>query len=229
MRATARSAPRSSRRRVRSRRDLTAEGQKQAAVLRAQGVREATILEAEGQGEGDWHGLRGDPRRNPDPQLLAYQYSRRCRRSRRAPRTRSGSSPPSSSGRSPDRPQRGQGRELAGNELCFGSCDRRHARLKSCSRRREAQRQRTPRSVRRVTRRCRRDIARPVRGSARPRSGGLHKFDSRTPELAGSARAGLGVVPSDAWVEEGETILLLIPRRCSQRRRACRVVYVTEG
>jgi uncharacterized protein (UPF0548 family) len=41
--------------------------------------------------------------------------------------------------------------------------------------------------------------------------------------------AGLGVVPSDAWVEEGETVLLLIRVGVLNAVAPCRVVYVTEG
>ena len=44
---------------------LTAEGEKQAAILTAEGEREAAILRCRGRGEGDRHGLRGDPRGQP--------------------------------------------------------------------------------------------------------------------------------------------------------------------
>ena len=53
---------------------LTAEGEKQAAVLRAQGQREATILEAEGQAKAIGTVFEAIHEGNPDPQLLAYQY-----------------------------------------------------------------------------------------------------------------------------------------------------------
>jgi uncharacterized protein (UPF0548 family) len=41
--------------------------------------------------------------------------------------------------------------------------------------------------------------------------------------------AGLGVVPADAWVEEGATVLLLIRVGVLNAVAPCRVVYVTEG
>ena len=41
--------------------------------------------------------------------------------------------------------------------------------------------------------------------------------------------AGLEVVPSDAWVEERETVLLLIRVGVLNAVAPCRVVYVTEG
>src|SRR5262249_52285084 len=53
---------------------LTAEGEKQAAVLRAQGQREATILQAEGQAKAIGTVFEAIHEGNPDPQLLAYQY-----------------------------------------------------------------------------------------------------------------------------------------------------------
>jgi regulator of protease activity HflC (stomatin/prohibitin superfamily) len=59
---------------------LTAEGEKQSAILRAEGRREAQILEAEGQS--------ATPTRSCSP----ISTCRCCRRSRRASRTRSGSS-----------------------------------------------------------------------------------------------------------------------------------------
>jgi uncharacterized protein (UPF0548 family) len=40
--------------------------------------------------------------------------------------------------------------------------------------------------------------------------------------------AGLGVVPPDAWVEDGETVLLLIRVGVLNAVAPCRVVYVTE-
>jgi uncharacterized protein (UPF0548 family) len=40
--------------------------------------------------------------------------------------------------------------------------------------------------------------------------------------------AGIDVVPSDAWVEEGETVLLLIRAGVLEAVAPCRVVYVVE-
>ena len=54
---------------------------------------QATILAGRGGGAGDRHGLQGDPRRaTPTRSCSPTSTSRCCRRSRRATRTRSGSS-----------------------------------------------------------------------------------------------------------------------------------------
>ena len=77
---------------------LTAEGEKTAAMLRAEGQKQAVILAVRGPGEGDRHGLQGDPRgRTRTRSCSPTSTSRCCRRSRRATRTRSGSSRASSS------------------------------------------------------------------------------------------------------------------------------------
>ena len=63
---------------------LQAEGIKQAQILTAEGEKQSAILKAEGQSSRRSSPprvrrrrsdrLQGDPRRDPDPQLLAYQY-----------------------------------------------------------------------------------------------------------------------------------------------------------
>ena len=79
---------------------LTAEGEKQSAILRAEGRKEAQVLEAAGQAqaiETVFHAIHeGRPTRSCSPTSTC----RCCRRSRRATRTRSGSSRASSPRRS---------------------------------------------------------------------------------------------------------------------------------
>ena len=53
---------------------LTAEGEKQAAILRAEGQRQAAILEAQGQSQAIETVFRAIHDGDPDPKLLAYQY-----------------------------------------------------------------------------------------------------------------------------------------------------------
>ena len=70
--------------------------------------------------------------------------------------------------------------------------------------------------------------ARPVRRRLGHGRDGLRRLDSRAPELAAQRGAGLEVVPSDAWVEDGETVLLLIRVGVLNAVAPCRVVYVVE-
>ena len=61
---------------------LTAEGEKQAAILRAEGERAGRDPARRGRGEGDRHGVRGDPRRaTPTRSCSPTSTCRRCRRS----------------------------------------------------------------------------------------------------------------------------------------------------
>jgi regulator of protease activity HflC (stomatin/prohibitin superfamily) len=53
---------------------LTAEGEKQSAILRAEGRRESQILEAEGQSKAIETVFDAIHRGDADPKLLAYQY-----------------------------------------------------------------------------------------------------------------------------------------------------------
>ena len=79
---------------------LTAEGEKQSAVLRAEGPADGGDPARRGRGEGDRHRLPGDPRRRaPTRRCSPTSTCRCCRSSRRATRTRSGSSRPSSRAR----------------------------------------------------------------------------------------------------------------------------------
>ncbi len=90
---------------------LTAEGERQAAVLRARGEAEATVVRADadataqatraqGRGAGDLDGLPRDPRGQPrSVSCSPTSTCRRCRRSLRATRTRSGSCRARSAGR----------------------------------------------------------------------------------------------------------------------------------
>ncbi len=75
---------------------LTAEGEKQSAVLRAEGARTAAILKAEGEAKAIETVFDAIHEGAPDQALLPTSTCRCCRSSRRATRTRSGSSRPSS-------------------------------------------------------------------------------------------------------------------------------------
>jgi regulator of protease activity HflC (stomatin/prohibitin superfamily) len=53
---------------------LTAEGEKQSAILRAEGERRAAVLKAEGQAQAIGNVFQAIHANDPDPKLLAYQY-----------------------------------------------------------------------------------------------------------------------------------------------------------
>jgi hypothetical protein len=53
---------------------LTAEGEKQSAILRAEGDRESQVLRAEGQAQAIGAVFQAVHRNDADPKVLAYQY-----------------------------------------------------------------------------------------------------------------------------------------------------------